>query len=149
MERKRSLLSKTPGGRCCLSFPMRKLGLRPCISMGRRSNSNRTAICSFQTGQVKYFSKSQKAQQSCCRHLGCLKCPEGPAWAGLQEHWRIFEFLFDPCCCKLSLDEAEPDVRFLLIIGTKLNLSSCSDRRGQIVTRHFRNFRESWQGPKV
>jgi hypothetical protein len=37
--RKRSLSGDTPGGRCCLSFPMRTLGLRPCISMGRRSNS--------------------------------------------------------------------------------------------------------------
>jgi hypothetical protein len=39
MERKRSLSGETPGGRCCLSFPMRTLGLRPCISMGSRSNS--------------------------------------------------------------------------------------------------------------
>ncbi len=37
--RKRSLSGDTPGGRCCLSFPMRTLGLRPCIYMGRRSNS--------------------------------------------------------------------------------------------------------------
>jgi hypothetical protein len=28
-----------PGGRCCWSFPMRTLGLRPCISMRRRSKS--------------------------------------------------------------------------------------------------------------
>jgi hypothetical protein len=43
----------------------------------------------------------------------------------------IFEFLwFYSCSCKLGLDEAEPNVRFLLIVGTKLNLSSCccSDR---------------------
>ncbi len=39
IERKRSLSGDTLGGRCCLSFPMRTLGLRPCISMGRRSNS--------------------------------------------------------------------------------------------------------------
>jgi hypothetical protein len=30
---------KTPGGRCCFSFPMRTLGLKPCISMGRCSSS--------------------------------------------------------------------------------------------------------------
>jgi hypothetical protein len=28
----------------------------------------------------------------------------------------------DPCCCKLGLDEAEPNVWFLLIVGAKLNL---------------------------
>ncbi len=41
-------------------------------------------------------------------------------------------FRFDSCHCKLVLDEAEPNVRFLLIVGTKLNLSSCccSDRGG-------------------
>jgi hypothetical protein len=30
---------ETPGGRCCFSFPMRTLGLRPCISTGRRRSS--------------------------------------------------------------------------------------------------------------
>jgi hypothetical protein len=43
----------------------------------------------------------------------------------------IYELLrFDPRRCKLGLDEAEPNVRFLLIVGTKLDLSSCccSDR---------------------
>jgi hypothetical protein len=39
IARKRSLSGDTPGGRCCLSFPMRTLGLRPCISTGRRSSS--------------------------------------------------------------------------------------------------------------
>jgi hypothetical protein len=38
IAKKRSLSGETPGGGCCLSFPMRTLGLRPCISMGRRSN---------------------------------------------------------------------------------------------------------------
>jgi hypothetical protein len=33
------IVGEAPGGRCCFSFPMRTLGLRPCISMGRRSNS--------------------------------------------------------------------------------------------------------------
>ncbi len=36
----------------------------------------------------------------------------------------ILEFLgSDPWRCHLSLDEAEPNVRFLVIVGTKLNLS--------------------------
>jgi hypothetical protein len=37
---------------------------------------------------------------------------------------------FDSCHCKLGLDEAEPDMWFLLILGTKFNLRSycCSDR---------------------
>ncbi len=37
MARNKSLSGETPGGRCCLSFPMRTLGLRPCISMGRQA----------------------------------------------------------------------------------------------------------------
>jgi hypothetical protein len=41
----------------------------------------------------------------------------------------IFEILgSDTCRCKLSLDEVEPDERFLLIVGTKLDLSSCCCR---------------------
>ncbi len=39
MAKKRSLSRETPGGRCCFSFPMRMLGLRPCISMRRRNSS--------------------------------------------------------------------------------------------------------------
>jgi hypothetical protein len=37
-----------------------------------------------------------------------------------------------------TMDEAEPDVRFLLSVGTKLDLSSCCccNRGGQIVMRH-------------
>ncbi len=44
IERKRSLSGDTTGGRCCLSFPMRTLGLRPCISMGRQSNSQHFSL---------------------------------------------------------------------------------------------------------
>jgi hypothetical protein len=41
----------------------------------------------------------------------------------------------DPCRCKLGLDEAEPDVRFLLIVGTKFDLRCCccNGRGSQIV----------------
>jgi hypothetical protein len=48
--------------------------------------------------------------------------------------------------CKLGLDEAEPNVRFLLIVRAKFDLRSCycSDRGGQIVTRHVLRIRESW-----
>jgi hypothetical protein len=37
------------------------------------------------------------------------------------------------CCYKLGLDEAEPNVQFLLFVGTKSNLSNCccSDRKVQ------------------
>ncbi len=64
----------------------------------------------------------------------------------------IFKFLlFDSCRCKLDLDEAEPNVQFLLIVGTKCKLSSCCcrDRGGQIITRHVGKFGKSWQSPKV
>ncbi len=63
----------------------------------------------------------------------------------------ILEFLsFDPRRCKLGLDEVEPNVRFLLIVGTKLDLSTCccSDRGGQIITIHVCKFGKSWQSPK-
>jgi hypothetical protein len=39
IERKKSLSGGGARGRCCLSFPVRMLGLRHCISMGSRSNS--------------------------------------------------------------------------------------------------------------
>ncbi len=39
IAKKRSVSGLTPGGRCCLSFPMRVLGLRPCISNRRQSKS--------------------------------------------------------------------------------------------------------------
>jgi hypothetical protein len=44
-----------------------------------------------------------------------------------------------PAACKLSLDEVEINVMFLLIVGAKLNLSSCccSDKVGQIIARHI------------
>ncbi len=38
IAKKRSLSGLTLFERCCLSFPMRTLGLRPCISMGSRSS---------------------------------------------------------------------------------------------------------------
>ncbi len=64
----------------------------------------------------------------------------------------ILELLwFDSCRCKLGLDEAEPNVRFLLIVGTKFNLSSCccSDRGVQIFTSRVCRFVKSWQCPKT
>ncbi len=64
----------------------------------------------------------------------------------------ILEVLwFDSCHSKLGLDEAEPNVWFFLIIGTKFNLSSCCciDRGGQIVMRHVCKFGKGWQSPKV
>ncbi len=39
IARKRSLSRRKPCGRYCLSFPMRMLGLRPCISKGSWSSS--------------------------------------------------------------------------------------------------------------
>ncbi len=64
----------------------------------------------------------------------------------------IFKFLsFDSCCCKLGLNEAEPNVRFLLILGTKFKLISCccSDMGGQIVTRHIGKFGKGWHSPTI
>ncbi len=64
----------------------------------------------------------------------------------------IFEFSgFDSCLCKLGFDEAEPNVRFLLIVRTKRNLSSCccSDRVGQVLMSHVCKFGKSWLSPKI
>jgi hypothetical protein len=56
----------------------------------------------------------------------------------------------DTCCCELGLDEAEPNVRFLLIVGARFDLSSCcrSDRVGQILTSHSGRLRKCRYGPK-
>jgi hypothetical protein len=56
IARKRSLSGDTPGGRCCLSF---------------KAIQSKTAICTFQTVQAKWFSKTQTAHLSCCRRQGC------------------------------------------------------------------------------
>jgi hypothetical protein len=64
----------------------------------------------------------------------------------------IFEFLeFDSRRCKLGYDEVELNERFLLIVRTKLNLSSCccSNKVGPIVTSHVCNFGKSWLSPKI
>ncbi len=89
IARKRSLSGDTPAGRCCLSFPMRTLGLRPCIPREGEAIQSKIATCSFQTVQAKYFSKNQTARLSCCRHQGYLKCLKGLAWGGWRGHWHI------------------------------------------------------------
>ncbi len=88
IARKRSLSGETIGGRCCFNFPMRTLGLKPYISMGR----HRIAICSFRTARAKCFSNSQTVCQTHCRHLTDLECTEGLAWAGWLGHWRTSVF---------------------------------------------------------
>jgi hypothetical protein len=49
----KKLSGATPGGRCCFSFPMRMLGLRPYWEGVEAKN--RIAICSFRTAQAKCF----------------------------------------------------------------------------------------------
>jgi hypothetical protein len=66
-------------GRCCLSFPIRMLGLRPCCPWGPEAIQNKTATCSFQNAQAKRFSKDRKDDLNRCRHPGCLKCLRGLA----------------------------------------------------------------------
>jgi hypothetical protein len=87
MAKKRSLSGETGGGRCCFSFPMRMLGLRPCISMGRRSSSKWDCHLFFQTARAKCFSNGQRVHQSRCRHPTCRECSEGLTWVGWLEHW--------------------------------------------------------------
>jgi hypothetical protein len=86
IERKRLLSGDTPGGKCCLSFPMRTLGLNPAFPWEGEAIQSKIATCPFQTAQAKYFSKNQTALLSRCRHQGYLKCPVGLAWAGWQGH---------------------------------------------------------------
>jgi hypothetical protein len=90
IERKRSLSGDAPGGRCCLSFPMRTLGLRPAFPWEGKAIQSKIAIYSFQTVQAKYFSKNHTARQSHYRHQEYPKCPEGLAWAGWQGHRHSF-----------------------------------------------------------
>ncbi len=89
IAKKRSLSGEAPGGRFCLSFPMRTLGLSPAFPWEGEGIQNKTAICSYQTVQAKYFSKSRTAHVSRCRHQWYQECPEGLAWAGWQVHWHI------------------------------------------------------------
>ncbi len=90
LKEKRSLSGDTPGGRCCLSFPMRTLGLRPCIFIWEgKASQSKIAIWSFQTVQAKHFLKSRTARQSRYRRQGYPKCPDGLAWAGWQGRWHI------------------------------------------------------------
>ncbi len=48
-------------------------------------------------------------------------------------------------------NEAEPNMRFLLIVGTKFNLRSCccSNGVGQIFTGNVFTVGKGWQSPKV
>ncbi len=90
------------GGRCCLSFPMRTLGLRPCISQRGEAIQSRNAIFSFQTAQAKHLSNSQMGHQTHYRRLVCPKCKAGhPQFksappqlrniANNQIHWGIVD----------------------------------------------------------
>ncbi len=89
IARKRSLSGGTPGGRCCLSFPMRTLGFRPAFPWEGEAVPSKIATCSCQTVQAKYFSASRTAHLSRCRHQECPKCPEGLAWECWQGRWNI------------------------------------------------------------
>jgi hypothetical protein len=135
--KKKSLSEEMPGGRCCFSFPMRMMGLRPCISMGRQNSSKEDCYLLFLNcpskasfKRSKGFSESlQTANRSRMSRRTCL----GRMARALAY---IFQFLrSDACRCEMGLNEAEPNVRFLLSVGAKLDLSFCcrSDRVGQIV----------------
>jgi hypothetical protein len=67
IARKRSVLGETPGGRCCLSFPMRTLCLRPCISTGRRSSSKYDCHLLFLNCQSKVPFKQSKGSSDSLR----------------------------------------------------------------------------------
>ncbi len=126
-------------------------GFEPAFPWEGEAIQSKTATCSFQTVQAKCFSKSQTAHPSSCRHQEYPKCPGGLAWAGWQGRWHIWVFVIWFLLLQMGLDEAEPNVRFLLIVGTKFNLSicCCSNRGGQIFTSHVCKIGKSWQSPKV
>ncbi len=89
IARNRSLSGLTPCGRDCLSLPMRMLGLRPCMSNGRQAAQSKTATCFCQTATAEQFWGHQMVYPIHCMQKPCPECPEGLAWAGWQEHWRI------------------------------------------------------------
>ncbi len=89
---KKIIVWRSTGWKMLFNFPMRTLGLRPCIPWGGVAAQNRTATCSFQTAQAKCFSTDRKAHQSRCTHPMCQECPERHAWAGWPEHWHIWVF---------------------------------------------------------
>ncbi len=85
----RSLSSETLEGDAVWASPWERWAAFP---QGGKAVWNRTAIWSSQMGQAKCVSNNQRVHQSRCRHLVCLKCPGGLAWAGWQEHWHIWVF---------------------------------------------------------
>jgi hypothetical protein len=77
---------------------------------------------------------SKLPQQNCFEMIKKLICVKNVPWNLLGQVGQsigIFEFLrLDTGRCELSLDEAEPDSWFHLIIGTQLDLSRCCYRDG-------------------
>ncbi len=61
IDKKRSVSGLTPWGRCCLNFPMRMLGLRPCIAFpkGDKATQNTTATYFFPTAPAKDQRRSK------------------------------------------------------------------------------------------
>jgi hypothetical protein len=83
--------------------------------------------------------------------INCVKNVPKDLLGQAGEGIGVLEFLrSDTCRGELCLDEAEPDVWLLLIVGKKFHLSCCSrrDRLKQIVLRHVGGNRESRQNPK-
>jgi hypothetical protein len=79
IAKKRYVSGLTLGGRCCLSLPMKALGLRPCISWGNEASQSKTATYSYQIAQAALLSNDRKADQNRCRNRLCPDCPEEPA----------------------------------------------------------------------
>ncbi len=133
------------------AFPWERWAWGPAFPWEGKVIRNKTATCSYQTVQAKFFQEIKRLIWVVADVNGIQNVPKD-LLGQVGKRIGVFKLLwFDPCRCKLGLDEAEPDVRFFLIVGAKFDLRSCccSDRGGQIVTRHVLRIGESWQNPKV
>ncbi len=84
-------------------------------------------------------------------HIQCVENGPKDLLGQTGQSIGILEFLgSDPCRCELGLDEAEPNVWFLLMVGAKFNLRNCcrSDRVGQVFTSHGGRFGKCRCSPK-
>ncbi len=126
------------------SFPTMHWAERTCEPYGRSNCEIYTRHCqgfgknrsmgkkgaTFEAGVTALFVVSLLAARSRAPTALCRGgCDCWGSWPPQTSHRASAAF---------TMDEAEPDVRFLLIVGTRLDLSSCCccDRGGQIVMRH-------------
>ncbi len=83
----------TPGGRCCLSFPVRMLGLRPCISMGKQSKSKYECHLLFPNCPSSTSFKWSKGWSESLQTSIVSRMSQRTCLGKLIGHWHIWVFV--------------------------------------------------------